>query len=770
MDTPTEDVSGLLDNLCGNDVEMRNYIDDFLSIDVDKEFLTSRPIEVGLDRDNELKGNIGRIKIQKLLAQGGMGQVYLGIDEVLKRQVAIKVMHTNLNLSKRRREAFLIEAQILSSLQHPNICQVYDFFQENDKDVLVLELIEGKTLRQIIDQKVTYKPIEIAAQITEALMAAHEHGIIHRDLKPDNIMLTDQGTVKILDFGLSHSVVEKNKPKFKEPLNRQPKQISGTPGYISPEQARGELSTSASDMWSLGIVLCELLTKTPPYPINTTSKQLFDFAKQAKVLIPKQLAHAETILLEQLFSAQVKHRPTARAALNSLTGIKNRTTRRIKFFTLFCLITLVLFGFWKYTSDLQEEKKISQQALLIAKQERATAEQARLDAENLLSFMLNDLHTGLRSVGQLHLLKSVANKAMNYYSNLSEQRLQDSQGQSAIAMLRISEVLTDSGYNNKAISVIEQAHSTMKQVHLKQPDNPLVNYRLGVIKYNLGDLYKLAGKFEFAEENIRAAVDIGKQLTKGLEPGLGPSNKPNATQRWRLLLRSLYLLADTNTRIGNGEQAYKILETVVQLAIPAAKINPDLTINLSDIQFKRCDAYYELSLWSEILQPCLEVLKLDLALFNNNPNNYESHKNLLGDYTFLTNVYRSLNRFEEGLENANEGIRLGTLLIDRDPDNVNTKNEFVSTLLAKARLLLVKGEIQAAEKLFTQAYDIIIPISQDHEEITYLNHAFITLVHLGKNQQANSVATVLDLRGFKRRDFKELCEKHQIPACMESYK
>jgi serine/threonine protein kinase len=770
-DSPVEQRNALLDRLCQNNPKLRQKVEAFLAEDVSDDFLSSSPIEVdSIETETVLEGEIGRIKIEKLIARGGMGEVYEGIDVVLKRKVAIKIMSAGMRLSKERRQAFLNEAQVLSSLHHPNICQVYDFFEDNNRDVLVLELINGKTLRQLLDSKAIKNPIAIAIQIAKALTTAHERGIVHRDLKPDNIMVTDMGEVKILDFGLARAEPTNN-PSTLEDTNLKHTQISGTPAYMSPEQARGERSNSATDLWSFGLVLSELLSSQRPFSERSSSEQsssaqLLERAQNAQVEIPKGLAKLETVLLTQLLSAKAQDRPTARSTLNALEQIKNRSAKRLKLLAVVSLAVIILLSFWKYTSDLKFEQHKAQQAQLLAEQQRETAVKARLGAENLIAFMLDDLHTDLRELGKLNLLESVANQAKNYYDKLSDEQLQSSDGKAAIVLVRLSEVLTDTGRNDDAIYLLEQAKESLKNFRSKQLTNDLLTYRYGFVLYNLGDLYKLAGQYQKARIEFEMAIILGEQLTQGYEPGYGPSTPPDATQRWRLLLRSQYLLADSYTRFGGPEKAAKILERAVKLAIPAAQKNPELTINLSDIQFKRCDTYSELNKPNLQLKACIATLELDKDLYKNNPKNYEYHKNLLGDYSVVAEIYALLKRYDEALDTINEGLRFGDLLINWDTSNVNTKNEYVGVLLTKARILKAMDRQEESQALFKQAYKIIMPIAKDHEEITFLNHAFITLVHLGYRDEARKVATTLDLRGFKRRDFKELCVQYNIQECM----
>lgn len=225
---------------------------------------------------------IRNIRIVDELGFGGMGQVYVGLDERLGRQVAVKAVRPERRMDQRAKARFLREAQILSRLEHPNICRIYDFieFEHEEHDFIVLELVQGTDLRRLNTAEMRFADkLNLAIQICRALVAAHGMGIIHRDLKPDNVMVDTTGQVKVLDFGLARAEVStEGNARVRtapEPLPEHPDgdptltamgDIVGTPGAMSPEQARGEQSTAASDMYSFGLILQELFTGRRPYP------------------------------------------------------------------------------------------------------------------------------------------------------------------------------------------------------------------------------------------------------------------------------------------------------------------------------------------------------------------------------------------------------------------------------------------------------------------------------------------------------------------------
>lgn len=204
--------------------------------------------------------NLLQYKIVGELGRGGMGVVYKAVDTNLEREVAVKVLPPHFQASEEDAARFRREAQAAAALNHPNIATVHDFGQTDDGDAfIVMEFVRGKTLDQIIDEGVLSvdDSVRIADEIASGLSAAHAAGIVHRDIKPSNIVVSDQLSAKILDFGLS-------KVSGSEIITK-PNSTLGTAAYMSPEQARSEEVGPKSDMWSLGVVLCEMLTGTRPF-------------------------------------------------------------------------------------------------------------------------------------------------------------------------------------------------------------------------------------------------------------------------------------------------------------------------------------------------------------------------------------------------------------------------------------------------------------------------------------------------------------------------
>jgi len=296
--------------------------------------------------DRDLLGQrIRHIRIVDFLARGGMGAVYVGFDEKLERRVALKAVHEG-RLEAEAKARFLREARVLSQLNHPHICQIYDYLEGEDRDFLVLELIAGKSLKEVIAERPDEATrMRIATEIVDVLAATHAQGIIHRDLKPSNVMVTSKGAVKVLDFGLArptHGDAQTwTHDLSREAHHREPTTgsdyavtalgvLMGTLSYMSPEQARGEPLTTASDMYSYGLVLQELLTGRAAYTAGLTPDEHLAKARTGDTLPVAGLGAELTALIDRLKAPAPAIRPSALDTAERLRFIREAPGRRLR--------------------------------------------------------------------------------------------------------------------------------------------------------------------------------------------------------------------------------------------------------------------------------------------------------------------------------------------------------------------------------------------------------------------------------------------------------
>ena len=246
---------------------------------------------------------VSHYRIISKLGAGGMGEVYLAHDTKLDRKVAIKFLHDQLSRDSDKLNRFIQEAKAASALNHPNILTVHEIGEVDGKNYIATELIDGKTLRTHLSYKDPLSLntiLKIGAQVAEALSAAHQAGIIHRDIKPENIMIREDGYVKVLDFGLAKlsepgataTVSTGNEDATRLQVNTSPGVIMGTASYMSPEQARGTVTDARTDLWSLGIVLYEMIGRRVPFSgetINHTIVAILEKEPQSLENSPPEL-------------------------------------------------------------------------------------------------------------------------------------------------------------------------------------------------------------------------------------------------------------------------------------------------------------------------------------------------------------------------------------------------------------------------------------------------------------------------------------------------
>ena len=292
---PAEERSAYLDQVCGSDHELRSEVESLLEAhdDAGSVFLNTPAADVKnlltdpSQRSNWIGRRIGVYQIEAEIGHGGMGEVYRAVraDGQFKKNVAIKMVRGGYDTAAVL-ERFLHERQILASLDHPNIARLYDGGTTDDGiPYLVMELIEGTPIDSYCEQHELpiNERLKLFIQVCTAVQYAHQRLVIHRDIKPSNILVTADGIPKLLDFGIA---------KLLDPAGGGETTMlpALTPEYASPEQIRGDAITTATDVYSLGVVLYRLLTGRSPYPVNTRTP--LDFARVICELEPTKPSSA----------------------------------------------------------------------------------------------------------------------------------------------------------------------------------------------------------------------------------------------------------------------------------------------------------------------------------------------------------------------------------------------------------------------------------------------------------------------------------------------
>lgn len=278
---------------------------------------------------------LGRYEIRSKLGEGGMGEVYLALDTELNRTVAIKILPAELASNEQRLRRFIQEAKAASALNHPHIITIHEIGNTADNRFIATEFIDGDTLRQRIrsgSQKLN-DILEIAIQTTSALAAAHAAGIIHRDIKPENIMVRRDGYVKVLDFGLaklaqpSSSTTDSNAPT-QAMVNTREGIVMGTAAYMSPEQAKGIDLDARTDLWSLGVVLYEMISGRGPFVGDSVADSISLILQKDPLPLtrfaPEIPSELERIVNKALTKEREERYQTAKDLLIDLRNLKKK--------------------------------------------------------------------------------------------------------------------------------------------------------------------------------------------------------------------------------------------------------------------------------------------------------------------------------------------------------------------------------------------------------------------------------------------------------------
>ena len=492
----------------------------------------------------------GNVRIEERLGAGGMGDVYRGFDTKLERPVAVKTLRDGWFANDTARERFLREARILSRLDHPDICRIHDYVEEGPVHLLVLELVEGETLEKARPgDSEEENRLEIAEQLAEVLAAAHAAGIVHRDLKPANVMLTPEGRIKVLDFGIARELergigpdtVETVRPArgaladFEDPEDlgatpaTLPGSVLGTPFYMSPEQARGEPVTPASDLYAYGLMLRELLTGCPSRPRDVPLVRLLEEAAEAEPLPEEDLEGVDrelVRLIEALLAPEPGARPTATETVRRIRWIRDRPRRRRRRAVVAAVVLAFVLGAVRYTLDLREERNRAvaarQEAEEVAEflvsvfevSDPDTARGATVTARELLDQGAERVRLDLAdqpavqarlegTIGTIYRKLGLLDASLDLLArSVATRRGLEAPLELATSLNELGEAAWERGRYPRAEAALREALELREEA--LGPDDP----RVADVLDNLGSVLEIQGRYEEAEPLLERALQI----------------------------------------------------------------------------------------------------------------------------------------------------------------------------------------------------------------------------------------------------------------------
>jgi len=330
-----------LDHACAGDPSLREELDSLLqSYQKAGSFMESPAVAaaaeslVGVQHQLEVGQRVNHYEIVAPIGEGGMGEVYLAKDTTLGRLVAIKLLPEYVSGDPERLRRFRQEARSASRLSHPNVCVIHEVGETDEgRPFIAMEYIEGVTLRERINngEMKLGEVLHTAIQIAEALAAAHQSGIIHRDIKPENIIVRQDGYVKVLDFGLAKlsgtNKLDSQSTTSTLLVNSTPGMVMGTVAYMSPEQARGVVVDARTDVWSLGVVLYEMLSGHPPFSGATPTDVVVAIVEKDQPAISQYVADTP-LELERIARKALRKDPDERYQIVKEMAIDLRSLQR----------------------------------------------------------------------------------------------------------------------------------------------------------------------------------------------------------------------------------------------------------------------------------------------------------------------------------------------------------------------------------------------------------------------------------------------------------
>jgi serine/threonine-protein kinase len=659
----------------------------------------------------------GHIRVTEVVGQGGMGDVYGGFDETLERKVALKVLNADQRLDDEARERLLREARALSKLEHPNICRIHDYIESDQVDLLVLEYIDGTTLFDTPNGTMSRsEKLRIAIAIAEVLITAHRGGILHRDLKPENVMLTKTGEVKVLDFGLArwlhgtrkssgrqasaHLQVVRGAPgavvagetvalsvpravpgSGRREAARTPVGITlGTPLYMSPEQARGETLTSASDMFSFGLLLQWLFTGKDPHPIDVTAREAILRVARGDTLPVEGAPKDITALINRLKQLAAADRPTAIETLERLQYLDNKPQRIARRGIAAAVALVLLVGGWRYTVDLKTER-----AIAISKTEEA--QKRRAEVEDLLEFMLGDLRKKLEPVGKLDVLDDVAQRALAYTDSIQPDQLSSNELlRSAKALHQLAQVRIAQGQLDGALFAATRASHFTDVAARKDPKSLPVQFGVATSHFWIANVHRFRGELPEALKHAEIYRDVTARLAAS-----EPSNRDYQVERDY----GESAVATILEQQGNFVRAAEVYEASVRERRARMAANPtsasdraELAVVLNKLGYAR-QCLGDLAAARRDFE---EEFEIDSALIAIDPTQHKWRERLSISHDFLAALLEMLGEDDNALNHRMAELAIGRELHAHDPSNAAWQRNLAIAQMRFGDLLRRRGD------------------------------------------------------------------------------
>jgi serine/threonine protein kinase/Tfp pilus assembly protein PilF len=791
---------------------------------------------------------IGKIRIIDHISRGGMGNVYVGIDEKLNRKVAVKTLRRKHRLEPRTKARLLREAQILSQLDHRHTCRVHDLVEWQGDEYLVLELIEGMSLKQAMQEKMSLaEKIRIAEQVAEVLAVAHSRSIVHRDLKPANIMLTPSGDVKVLDFGLSRLLKRRGGDGEDQeggmqsngttsPLlaadepDRQtsnhdsstlvgdqspvddgsavsavetiPGAVMGTIAYMSPEQAMSKPVTAASDMYSFGLILQELLTGQRPYDMSLTSAALLLKAAGGDTRPVTGIDPDLAALINRLKAVAPASRPSAVDTLERIRWFKDKGRRqRWRRLVSAVIVMLVVFASVmavqaariareaeRASKAAEAERKVSDfliellklsdpmvsrgspvtareildigyqrvqhelddqpltKALLMETmgniyldlgllvEARSLIDEALRIRSQLLSENHPDVATSLCSMGRLCMASGSYDQAVSFF----KRSLASYESAYGPVHLDVARVLNLLGEAHHAVYDVERAEPRyLRALEIREELLPPDSVEVSECFNNLADIYRSIGDYDQAIAFHQRSIEIAERAYANAD----------------LMLVHHYNLAYVYLDMGKLDQVEQRFRIYLDMVV---RVLGEDHFDLANALNSYGELHYARGEYEEARA------KLEKALAISESSLAPEHPATLKIVNVLGWIAVRQGRFADAEAIFQRTMQAWRQLYKENPTYPILQYGLSESFMSLGVQYLEQGDTDKARAACRQALAVTMPVIDNAKMTDLLNAHAMSLICLGRIDEARPVVAELSRKGWHHHDLTDLCHKHGI--------
>ena len=791
-----EERTAFLTEACDGDDELRNRVEKLLaSYENAGSFLASPAIvdagvispvaETESDGSNDRIGQrIGPYEILREIGHGGMGTVFLAVraDDQYRKEVAVKIVNKGMDTDTILRR-FVMERQILANLEHPNIARLLDGGTTVDGlPYFVMEYVEGETIIRYCDQHRlhTLERLQLFRQVCSAVQFAHQNLIVHRDLKPSNIIVTADGTPKLLDFGIA-KLLGSDLPEATATVGRLL-----TPEYASPEQLRGLPITTTSDVYSLGVVLYELLTGHRPFnfesrspeevarlitagePIkpsviitHTNSARHTDDVEHRSIT-PEAISHMrdgnvdklrrrlagdlDIILLKALrkeperryaavqdLSADIQRHLTGLPVLAREDTFAYRAGKFIQRNTASVAAAAVV-AITLFTASV-----VTTWQATVARRERAKAERRFKDVRNLTNSFLFEFHDAIADLnGATNAREMVVKKAQEYLSSLAQEAGEDREllWELSTAYLKLGDVQGRPGFSRTgdtggALRSYEQSLELRRRLISLEPSNLEYQLGLAITLSRFGPIYQVLGKPGTAAERMREAMEITDKLL--------PQSHDLTT--FQTAFRNPAFLGDALSELGHYDEALAMYQKSLSIAEQMRHESfPDKDVLLRFVVSReRLGFIFAIKgEWQKALDNDLDMLANTESLCALEPSSLDYARDKATALDHVGDSFRGLKNYPKALENGQLGLAMYEEILQKDPQNARAKKDVGDCSHHVAESLLASGNYRDALSVLQRTVSIRRGlVALDENNVEYPDDLADSLMLMGESLSAS---------------------------------